>query len=113
MTESRTWEQHEFNRTLDRGGFHLSFNPDCSANPVLVVIDRLLTGEEQGAETAIVTDGSFFILVGDHCLTLAECPTLQSCMDYFLSNIGQMAPNSDMPEADSEGVKIAPLRLEP
>lgn len=55
------------NYVLDCGEFYLSYNPNTSGGPFEAIGDVLLGAKGKcAAETALVKDGNFYILNGDH-----------------------------------------------
>lgn len=92
-------EKIELNKWYDLGGnsvmypenegWYISYNPNCAANvpAIFDMVMSLYEGEavESGEETAIVFDGKFAVLEGDHRKKLEKCNTLKKAIKYFKS----------------------------
>ena len=67
------------NEYVEMDGFALSFNPSPGMG------FSMFQGDTDDGETAIVKDGKFFILNGDHRDEYLSRETYEGCRDYFLS----------------------------
>lgn len=94
------------NTVDDYDGFYVSYNPDPNPVPgelmdTIINIAFVLGGPENRAEpeTALIKDGQFYILNGDHRAAYKELASkgYQACEDYFVSNIDQKSEWSNVP----------------
>lgn len=77
----------------ERDGFGVSYNPDVWADPIARVIDEMFGGKG-GAETALIKDGSYYILEGNWTEQY-KGKTFDECYTIFLENEEHKAPTSD------------------
>ena len=83
------------NYTLEGAGFFVSYNPDCRGG-LVGNVDAVI-GLDQGEETALVLDGAYLILNGDHRAQYEERRhDLSLCVEYFKKHHDLIAPTSDV-----------------
>jgi len=91
------WHFNGNNYILHRNGYGISFNPDMGNDEIIklaeMINNRLLAliGEppkkmREGAETALIKDGKFYILKGDFRSIYEKLKTFDECYAFFKVN---------------------------
>jgi hypothetical protein len=85
------WKQGFNNSVLQGKGFFISYNP-CPGGGI-----SFFRGDNGGDETALVKDGSFYILNGDFRKQYEKLlpKGFKACKDFFLKNLDKVSSWSD------------------